>query len=264
MEPAVGVLLLSLLFAGTHIGLASRRPRTALVARLGEPGFDVVFFLVAAASFTALVRFYALHRFEGAPGLALGAVPAVRWVLVAAVVLGVTLAVAGVAVYSRWPMTPFAPHVCAPRGLERITRHPFFVGMALLGGSHALLASRLVGTVAFAGLALLAVAGAWHQDRKLARQRGSSYVEYLGVTSAVPFGAILAGRQRLVWRELPLGGLATGVAVAFALRAVHPTILGDGGAWVIGFTVGSAFLLMLDAWRRTRRVRVPAPLPRSA
>ena len=63
MEPVVGVLVLSLLFAGTHIGLASRRPRAALVARLGEQGFDVVFFLVAAASFTALVRFYALHRF---------------------------------------------------------------------------------------------------------------------------------------------------------------------------------------------------------
>jgi len=51
--------------------------------------------------------------------------------------------------------------------VERVTRHPFFVGVALLASAHLLLATRLVGTVFFAGLAALAILGAWHQDRKL-------------------------------------------------------------------------------------------------
>src|SRR5437899_13047458 len=59
------------------------------------------------------------------------------------------------------------PPIRAPRGVERVTRHPFFVGVALLASAHVLLATRLVGAVFFAGLAALAILGAWHQDRTL-------------------------------------------------------------------------------------------------
>src|SRR5439155_1644277 len=82
-----------------------------------------------------------------------------------------------------------------------VSRHASFVGLALLGAAHALLATRLVGTVLMGGLTVFAVAGAWHQDRKLLRQRGEPYAAYLEATSTVPFGAIVAGRQRLAWQE---------------------------------------------------------------
>ena len=88
-----------------------------------------------------------------------------------------------------------------------MTRHPFFVGLALFGAAHALLAPRLVGAVAMGSLALFAGVGAWLQDRKLLALRGEDYCDYLAVTSAIPFAAILAGRQRLVWGELPYGTL---------------------------------------------------------
>ena len=39
MNPVLGTAALWLAMLGTHIGLASRRPRTALVARLGEQGY---------------------------------------------------------------------------------------------------------------------------------------------------------------------------------------------------------------------------------
>ena len=67
-----------------------------------------------------------------------------------------------------------------PRGLERVTRHPFFVGVALLGAAHALLAPRLVGAVAMGSLALLAGVGAWFQDRKLLALRGERYARLPG------------------------------------------------------------------------------------
>ena len=86
--------------------------------------------------------------------------------------------------------------------MERITRHAFFWGLGMLAIAHALLATRLVGTVLFTGVALVAIGGSYHQDRKLLARIGRPYADYLAATSAVPFAAIVAGRQRFPWTDL--------------------------------------------------------------
>jgi uncharacterized membrane protein len=252
MQPAAAVALLWIVFAGTHVGLAIGPIRGAIVARLGETGFRAVFSVVAVASFTALVTYYAAHRFDGAAGLDLARHPAVRAVLLPAVFAGVVLML--LMDYPRSPTALFDQPIGTPRGLERITRHPFFAGAALLGMAHALLASRLVGTVFFAGLAALAIAGSRHQDRKLLARRGPPYGEYLAATSAIPFAAILAGRQCLPRREIPLPMLAVAVGLAVLLRAVHGSILARGGVWLVGAVVLGAAVSTLRAWRRSRRL----------
>jgi uncharacterized membrane protein len=258
MEPVLGMVALVLVFGGTHVGLATRRVREALVSRLGEFGFGGLYTLVAALSFSVLTWFYAAHRFDGPPGLALGAVPAFRWPLMAIVVAGIVMMVASLVGYPSSPMAVFSKDVRSPRGMERVSRHSFFVGVALLGAAHALLATRLIGAVMMTGLALLAVAGAWHQDRKLRRLRGEPYAAYLETTSFVPFAAIVAGRQRLVWGELSLGALALGVVLAVVLRTVHGAIFAHGGVWVIVGVVGGAAVAGAQSLRRvTRRHRAP-------
>ena len=161
------------------------------------------------------------------------------------------------AVYPRSPMAMFNAGGGRIRGLERISRHPFFIGVAMLGLAHALLATRLVGAVFFGGLALFAVLGAMHQDRKLLREQGESYRVYRASTSLLPFGAILARRQSLVWSELPWLPMSIGAAVAVLLRFVHDSILAYGGLFVIVAVVGGAAREMLKAWLRSRRA-VPA------
>jgi len=257
LPPAATVALLWLVFGGAHVGLASARVRAALVARLGEGGFLALFSAVAAVWFGALVSYYATHRFAGAPGLALGRFAGARLVLMSLAVAGVTLTF--LMDYAKSPSALFKPPIRAPRGVERVTRHPFFVGVALLASAHLLLATRLVGTVFFAGLAALAILGAWHQDRKLLARRGAPYAGYLAVTSAVPFAAIVARRQRLAWREIPPRGLVLGLAVAAALRAVHASIFAHGGAWVIGVVLAGAALSAGRAWRRAQRVAGTLP-----
>jgi uncharacterized membrane protein len=249
MTPAATVGLLWLVFGGTHVGLATRAVRARLVARLGENGFIALYSTVAAASFIALVGTYAVVRDGGAPGLS--ATGWLRTGLVGVVAFGVVLAVAGVIPYAESSYALFRTTSRAePRGLERITRHPFFAGTALLGIGHALLATRLAGTVFFAGLGLLSVAGAWHQDRKLVAARGASHASFLAQTSAVPFLAILTGRQRLALGELPLAAVALGVAAAWGLRQVHASIFAHGGAWVVIAVVGGALLASIQAWQR--------------
>src|SRR5439155_441468 len=58
------------------------------------------------------------------------------------------------------------PPVRAPRGVERVTRHPFFVGVALLASAHVLFATRLVGVV-LAGAAL-STGRAWRRAQRVA------------------------------------------------------------------------------------------------
>jgi uncharacterized membrane protein len=262
MTPALTVAFLWLFFTATHVGLAARPLRDPLVARLGERGFAAFFSLVASLLFAALVRYYADHRFEGAPGPALGAVPGLHGVLVVVAGGGIALMLGGLAAYPRSPMGP-ARRTPDPYGLARVTRHSFFAGLVLFAASHALLASRLVGVVMFAGFALLAGAGSRHQDRKLLRLRGEPYRRYLAATSMLPFAAVLAGRQRVAWGELPRAALVAGVLAAILLRRVHAGIFAHGGAWVIGTTVGFvAVVLALDWWQsRATRVR---PVSRAA
>jgi uncharacterized membrane protein len=254
MEPAIVVTLLWMVFGGTHIALATGRVRAALVARLGEGGFTAFFSVVASVSFAVLIGYYASHRLEGAAGLALGYASALRWPLMAVIAAGVAFITAGLAVYPRLPMALFEQPISAPRGIERITRHPFFMGVVLIAVAHVLLATRLVGTVLAGGFAVLALAGARHQDAKLLRRRGQPYSDYVAATSTVPFGAVVSGRQRLAWRELPIGTLAAGLAVALALRIVHAGIFGHGGAWVIGTVVGGGAIATWQTWRRARRI----------
>jgi uncharacterized membrane protein len=256
MEPLPGAALLGVLFVGTHVGLATRPIRTRLVARFGERGFRTIFFAVAALSFTLLTVYYADHRSAGGAGLALGTSPGIRLGLESVVVLGLTLMVASFATYPGSPYDLDQPgQARPPRGLERVTRHPFFAGFALFATAHALLATHLVATVLMLALAGLALVGARHQDAKLARLRGAAFGDYLAATSALPFAAIAAGRQRLVWRELPFGTIAFGLVLAWLLRRVHEGIFAHRGAWVVLVVVGSASVIMLASWLRDRRLQ---------
>src|SRR5207244_3013412 len=74
----------------------------------------------------------------------------------------------------------------------------------------------------------------------------------------LPFGAILAGRQRLEWRELPAGALVLGVVLAVVLRTVHGSIFAHGGAWVIAAVLGGAALGGVQSLHRVRRRRRPS------
>jgi uncharacterized membrane protein len=257
MDPVLRVALAFALFAATHLALGAPRVRTALVARLGQAGFTLLFSLVAWLTFGFAISTYATNAAEGPAGVALGASAGARIGSVAAITLGVMLMTAAFDRYSSSPFAIGAEKAGDPRGLERVTRHPFFAGLALFGAAHALLAPRLIGAVAMGSLGLMAAFGAWFQDRKLLALRGESYRGYLSVTSGIPFAAILAGRQRLVWGELPWRGLLLGLLLAALLRAVHAHLFDHGGAYVIAGMIAGPLLIVLSALRRAHRPRRP-------
>ncbi len=260
MDPIAAVGAFAALFVATHIGLATARIRTALVAALGERGFTVLYFVVAAATYSAFIASYAAHRLDGPAGLDLGAT-ALRWPLILTIVTGMMLMSAGLLAYPGLPSALFGQRIREPRGVERITRHPFFAGTAMMFLAHTLLAPRLTGAVFALGLSILAIAGAWHQDRKLHARRGSAYSEYLAATSAFPFAAIVGGRQRLAAGEQPLGAYVAGAIAAIVLRTVHGSLFAAGGLWVILAVVGGAVVAGVQSARRAHRVARRAAAP---
>jgi uncharacterized membrane protein len=233
MEPWIVVGLLWLVFGGTHILLTTRRLRSALVGALGPWGFTFLYSIIATVTLAWLIHELAVGYDQGAAGLALGRFPGVQIAGIVVIVAGVVLMIAAFFALPASTLPRLGAQRFEVRGLERVTRHPFFVGIALLGLAHALLATKLVGTVGFGGLALFSIAGALHQDAKLRAELGEAYARYLRATSMVPFGAILAGRQQLFASELPWTGLATGLVLAFALWSVHDSILAREGLWAI-------------------------------
>jgi uncharacterized membrane protein len=253
MNPVVTVALLWLLFGGSHIALAAIRPR--LVGRLGAMGFTVFFYVVAAVTFTALVMYFVAHRFDGPAGFALTHSPLARWPLIGVAVFGVVLMIPALVEYPRLPTALFDQPIRSVRGIERITRHPFFAGTALFAAAHVLLAPRLIGAVFFGCWLLFTLAGAWHQDHKLRARRGRPYIEYCNVTSFLPFAAVLRGKQDIVWSELPLTFLAIGLVVAVAVRQWHQYLFAWGGLGIaLVVTLGGA-LAGTNAWRRSLRPR---------
>ena len=252
-----GLLIVSVLvalFTGSHVWLATPERRARLVERLGEGGFFALFSLVAAVLWTLLINRFAVHRFDGPSGLALGSTPFLRWPLMAIAIGGLTLAGAGIAAYPRLPSALFDQPIKTPYGIERVSRHPFFAGFALFALAHVLLVTHLVSTIVFGGLAALTVLGAHFQDRKLAQRRGVAYEAYLARTSFWPFAAQLRG-EPLVARELPWYALAGSLVVAIGLRQIHASLFAHGGAWVILALIGGAAVASFNEWRRARRHR---------
>ena len=262
VSPAVAVLAAWLLFGGLHLLLSSPWLRAWLSNTLGERRFLVVYTLIAAVSLTLLAIAIARYGGEGRRALSLVTVPVAKWSLGAIALIGAALATAGLVNYSRSPMAELArrlrsPHevrrkqLRAPAAVERITRHPFFVGIALLMGAHALLASTLTDAVFFTGFTLLALVGIPMQDRKLRARHGDVYGAYLNVSSAVPFAAAHRSTSGTAERVWPV--FLVSIAGATLLLALHPVWrLGHGASFAILVNIGGLYAVARQ-FRRSRR-----------
>jgi hypothetical protein len=80
-------------------------------------------------------------------------------------------------------------------------------------------------------------------------------------TSTLPFAAIIAGRQRMVAGELPLGALGTGAGIGVALRLAHDHLFAWGGLGIVGVVVGGAARELAQSWRRGRRLASRSATP---
>jgi uncharacterized membrane protein len=247
MQEGLVTALLWLLFGGTHVGLTIRPVRERLVRGLGEAGFIFVYSATAIATFAGLVHYVACHRFVEPHASLWVTIPPVRGALIALSVAGFSLFITGVLVYPRLPMATFRHRVRPVRGVQQITRHPFFSGIAIWGGAHALLTPSAVTFIFFVGVVVLAFVGGMHQDRRLVAEMGEPYRAYVAATSFWPLVAVITKRQQIRLREQPWFGYAAGFGASVALYQVHGHIFDFGGAYVIAFVSTGSIIAILQA-----------------
>ncbi|MGB3052545.1 MAG: NnrU family protein [Polyangiales bacterium] len=255
MQEGLVTALLWLLFGGSHVVLSIPAIRTRMVARLGEAGFILVYSLLAIGTFGALVHYVALHRFAEPQASLLVTIPPVRGALIALSVIGFSLFVAAVLVYPRLPMATFRHRVMPVRGIQQLTRHPFFSGIAIWAASHALLAPSTVTFVFFIGVVVLSFVGGLHQDRRLGAELGEPYLAYVAATSFWPLVAVITKRQTINWREQPWFAYGVGIGASLGLYEVHADIFSHGGAYVIAVVSIGSILAILSSRARARRPR---------
>lgn len=204
--------------------LSSLPVRTRLIARLGEKAFLGLYSLVALATLVPLVWVYFENRHAGGLVWNLVAAPGVRPIAMLLAVAGIALILPGVLHPS--PALAGIKQAWGSRGLTRITRHPLFTGIALWAVSHMLLNGFVTDLLFFGGLAVFALAGAAHQDARKRVTDPARLATFFAETSFWPFAAIVAGRNRLAWSEVPWIALAVGAAIAVGIYALHPWIFG--------------------------------------
>jgi len=236
----IGLALLA--FVGTHLALGQPPLRDLLARRMGEKRFLALFTAIAAITFGILAAALATFGGDGPAGPALGRDPAGRIILATLAFIGFALAMAGIVDYGRSPMRVLTKRIHPASGIQRVTRHPFFVGFALFAAVHALLAPTMAVSVFFGGLALLSIAGALAQDRKLAARHGAANADYVGATSLVPFAALLRRRQAFTRDDRVLRMIVLPAAITGAFLLTHAAWSAYHGAvFVVFVLLGGVF-----------------------
>lgn len=190
MQPLSLLITTAALFVGSHLAL-SHPLRAGLASRLGERGFQIVYSIVALATFVMLVQ-----AWRGMPPEPpLWAVNDALWALTSLIVLFASVLFVGSLVGNPALPSPTASFAAqgAPRGVFAITRHPMMWGFALWALAHALVMPTPGQLVLSAAIAFLALVGSAGQDAKKARLMGDAWRHWVARTSFTPFARQISG-----------------------------------------------------------------------
>ncbi|MCA3278924.1 MAG: NnrU protein [Roseomonas sp.] len=206
MKTSFPLLLAAAFWFVTHNGLASGQMRAMLVAGLGANGFRIFYSILSVLALVLLAR-----AWGAADPVPIWTAPAWLRLILALIMLPAFLFFA--AGLLRNPTGIGGEGLVGQqiRGIQRITRHPMLWSFALWALVHVIGNGDLASLIFFGTFAISAFIGMPSIDRKLAARDPEAAARLQAATSILPFGAILAGRNRLVLAEIgwlaPLLGL---------------------------------------------------------
>lgn len=210
------------LFLGLHALLSGSPLRAHLVARTGEPAFKAGFSLAIALSLVWMGWAYAHAPLI----MTWGRATALRPVATALVLLAFVLLAASLAERNPTTLGLVPPDRVEARGTIRVTRHPGLLGLGLWGLAHFVVNGDWASHLLFGSFAFQGLIAPLNLDRKYRRRHGAAWEVFTRQTSYLPFVAILQGRNRLVWREMPWLAMTAGVAAFGVAATLHARVIG--------------------------------------
>lgn len=222
MEPMSMLVLAAAVFLGTHF-VSSTPLRSGLVGMLGEKAYLGAYSLVSLLTVAWMVWAYARAPYERlwvGDEFKVWAVVLMPLSLIFLVAGGMTRNPS--AVRQEGALRSLGE----PRGILRVTRHPIQWGIALWALLHVIVRGETGSVIFFGSFALLSILGTVLIDARKTRTIGVDWERFASVTSNIPFGAILQGRNRFRFEEIGWKKVLIGLALYFVLLFLHPTLFG--------------------------------------
>jgi uncharacterized membrane protein len=222
MDPMPMLALATVVFLATHY-VSSTPIRSGLVAVLGENAYLGLYVLVSLVMLGWMIWAYTRAPYER-----LWWGEEFRVWAVVLMPISLLLLVCGL----------LAPNPSAvrqesalrsmgePRGILRVTRHPVLWGIALWAWVHLVSRGDAASLIFFGGFLLLALSGTVLQDARKYKAIGVDWQRFAGVTSNVPFAAIVQGRNRFRFDEIGWRNALVALVLYFVLIFVHPYVFG--------------------------------------
>lgn len=213
----------SCLFLGIHLLVSGTKLRDRITAKIGEKAYLPLFALASLAAIVWMCIAYNRANAGATNAILFDPGSTLRGIGVVVMVAAFALAVPGVL---RGNPTSAGQERARVDGILRVTRHPFLMGVTLWSGFHLVADGTLAGTIFFATFLVLAVFGTGAIDGKVRRKRPTDWQYIAAETSVIPFGAIIAGRNRFVVPEI-FDWRFTAAATVFAgFLYFHSTLFG--------------------------------------
>jgi uncharacterized membrane protein len=196
----------TLLVIASHVVPSAPGLRGHLIRALGRPGFYAGYSLTSLLTLGLLIGAY---RAAGPQPWLYAPLPVARIIALPAMLIATVLVTARLT-------TRAEPD--RPNGIYRVTAVPGSLGVLIWSLVHLLNLGEARAVVVFSGLALMTLIAL--VKNLLLASPGYREVGWL------PFGAIAAGRETFVWREIGWWRLGLALLVYAGLLHLHPIVIG--------------------------------------
>ena len=218
----LSLVLAALFFAGIHLGIAGTAIRDRAIGLLGKNGYMAAFAIASLIGLGWLVAAY-----NRAPYLITWGM--LEWwkpIVIILMLPATLLVVFGLTTPNPTSVAQEGTLGQPPRGIVRVTRHPFLTGVGLWALLHLIGNGDVASLVFFATWAIVALAGTVSIDAKRRRLLGAAWEPFAAQTSIVPFAAIAAGRSRVTPREIGIWRWGLALLVYALMLGGHAQVIG--------------------------------------
>jgi uncharacterized membrane protein len=218
----LSLVLAALFFVGLHLGIAGTAIRDRAIGLLGKNGYMAAFAVASLIGLGWLVAAY-----NRAPYLITWGM--LEWwkpIVIILMLPATLLVVFGLTTPNPTSVAQEGRLGQPPRGIVRVTRHPFLTGVGLWALLHLIGNGDVASLVFFATWAIVALAGTVSIDAKRRRLLGAAWEPFAAQTSIVPFAAIAAGRNRFTPREIGIWRWGLALLVYALMLGGHGQVIG--------------------------------------
>jgi uncharacterized membrane protein len=218
----LSLVLAALFFVGLHLGIAGTAIRDRAIGLLGQNGYMAAFAVASLIGLGWLVAAY-----NRAPYLITWGM--LEWwkpIVIILMLPATLLVVFGLTTPNPTSVAQEGRLGQPPRGIVRVTRHPFLTGVGLWALLHLIGNGDVASLVFFATWAIVALAGTVSIDAKRRRLLGAAWEPFAAQTSIVPFAAIAAGRNRFTPREIGIWRWGLALLVYALMLGGHAQVIG--------------------------------------